>query len=109
MGEMWRRIRNRLAKRLNQPELKNIPMRNLRHHFATHKYDQTKDILLLKSLLGHKKLETTMFYTQLIVHSNEEEYTCKATKDLKEEIELIEHGFQYVTQTGEYKLYRKRK
>jgi hypothetical protein len=50
-----------------------------------------------------------MFYTQLVVHSNEEEYTCKATKDLKEEIELVEHGFQYVTQTGEYKLYRKRK
>jgi len=55
MGEIWRRIRNRLAKKLNQPELKSIPMRNLRHHFATHKYDQTKDILLLKSFLGHKK------------------------------------------------------
>ena len=109
MGEIWRRTRNRLAKKLNQPELKNIPMRNLRHHFATTKYDQTKDILLLKSLLGHKKLETTMFYVQLIVHDNEEEYTCKATNDIKEEMQLIEHGFQYVTQTGEYKLYRKRK
>jgi len=109
MGEIWRRTRNQLAKKLNQPELKNIPMRNLRHYFATMKYDQTKDILLLKSLLGHKKLETTMFYVQLIVHDNEEEYTCKATKDIKEEMELIEHGFQYVTQTGEYKLYRKRK
>jgi integrase len=55
MGEIWIRTRTKLAEMLNQPELKNIPMRNLRHHFATHKYDQTKDILLIKQLLGHKK------------------------------------------------------
>src|SRR4030065_975193 len=90
MGEIWRRTRNRLAKKLNQPELKNIPMRNLRHHFATHKYDQTKDILLLKSLLGHKKLETTMFYTQLITFNENEEYTCKTATNIKEATELLE-------------------
>jgi integrase len=45
LGEAWRNTRNQLAKNLNQPELKKIPMRNLRHHFATHTYDQTKDIL----------------------------------------------------------------
>ena len=55
MGEIWIRTRTKLAEMLNQPELKNIPMRNLRHYFATTKYDQTKDILLIKQLLGHKK------------------------------------------------------
>ena len=109
MGEMWRRTRNRLAKKLNQPELKNIPMRNLRHHFATHKYDQTKDILLLKSLLGHKKLETTMFYVQLIAHDSEEEYTVKTASNIKEATDLIEHGFQYVTEMDNIKIFRKHK
>jgi integrase len=109
MGEMWRRTRNRLAKKLNQSELKNIPMRNLRHHFATYKYDQTKDILLLKTLLGHKKLETTMFYVQLIAHDSDEEYTVKTASNVKEATDLIEHGFQYVTEIDNIKIFRKRK
>jgi integrase len=110
MGEIWIRTRTKLANKLNQPELKNIPMRNLRHHFATHTYDQTKDILLVKQLLGHKKLETTMFYTQLITFDQDDEYTCKATKDDKEATDLIEHGFQYVTTTPNgLMLFRKRK
>ena len=109
MGEIWRRTRNRLAKKLNQPELKNIPMRNLRHHFATTKYDQTKDILLLKSLLGHKKLETTMFYVQLIVHDNEEEYTVKAAQTKEEIIALAESGFAKFDEIDGIHLYRKRK
>jgi len=77
MGEVWRRMRNRLVQKINQPQLKNIPMRNLRHHFATPKYDQTKDVPLVKQLLGHKKTETTMFYTQLITFTEEDEYTVK--------------------------------
>jgi len=109
MGEIWRRTRNRLAKKLNQLELKNIPMRNLRHHFATTKYDQTKDILLLKQLLGHKKLETTMFYVQLIVHDNEEEYTVKTATNIKEATALLEAGFTYIQEIDGIKLYRKRK
>jgi integrase/recombinase XerD len=110
LGEAWRNARHKLADNLNQPELRKIPMRNLRHYFATHTYDQTKDILLVKQLLGHKKLETTMFYTTLITFDQDDEYTCKATKDDKESTDLIEHGFQYVTTTPNgLMLFRKRK
>ncbi len=109
MSETWRQTRNKLAETLNQPHLKNIPMRNLRHHFATMKYDQTKDILLVKQLLGHKKLETTMFYTQLVTINNEEEYTCRTATNIKEDQELLEAGFQYITERDGLKLYRKRK
>ena len=84
-------------------------MRNLRHHFATTKYDQTKDILLLKQLLGHKKLETTMFYVQLIVHDSDEEYTVKTASNIKQATELLEHGFTYIQEIDGIKLYRKRK
>jgi integrase len=109
LGDAWREARKQVAEKLNQPELKNIPMRHLRHHFATMKYDQTRDILLVKQLLGHKKLETTMFYTQLITISGEEEYTCKTATNVKEAAELIEHGFQYVTEMDGLKLFKKRK
>lgn len=109
MGEIWRRERNNLAKKLNNPELKNIPMRNLRHHFATTMYDKTKDILLIKQLLGHKKLETTMYYTTLNSFSEEDEYTAKTASNLKEATDLIEHGFQYVTEIDGIKIFKKRK
>jgi integrase/recombinase XerD len=109
MGEAWRDTRKKLARNLNEPQLKNIPLRNLRHHFATHKYDQTKDILLVKQLLGHKKIETTMFYTQLITFSDGEEYTCKTATSIKEATDLLEHGFTYIQEIDGIKLYRKRK
>jgi len=53
--EMWRRTRNRLATKLNNPQLRQIPLRNLRHHYATTLYAKTKDVLLVMQKLGHKK------------------------------------------------------
>jgi integrase len=98
MGERWRRIRNRLADKLNESQLKAIPLRNLRHFHATKLYDKTKDILLVKQRLGHKKLETTMFYTQLITFTEDDEYTCRTATDVKEATQLIEAGFEYITE-----------
>jgi integrase len=94
-GERWRRIRNRLADKLNELQLKAIPLRNLRHYYATRLYDKTKDILLVKQMLGHKKIETTMFYTQLITFTEDDEYTCKTASNIKEATDLIEHGFKH--------------
>ena len=75
-------------------------MRNLRHYYATNLYDKTKDILLVQARLGHKKIEATLFYTQLISLNEEEEYTCKAAANAQEAMTLIEAGFQYLTTIG---------
>jgi len=109
MGQMWREFRDRLAEKLNDPQLKAIPLRNLRHYYATRLYAKTKDILLVKQRLGHKKLETTMFYTQLIHYNEEEEYTCKTAKTIQDATQLIENGFEYITEIDGLKLFRKRK
>jgi integrase len=109
MGAIWRRTRNRLANKLNQPQLRTIPLRDLRHHYATKTYEQTKDILLVMQKLGHKKIETTMLYTQLVNFNEDEEYTCKTASNVKEATDLIEHGFQYVTEIDGFKLFKKRK
>jgi len=59
--------------------------------------------------MGHSKYETTLFYAQLIHFDNEEEYTCKVAKNIKEATDLIEHGFQYVTEMDGLKIFKKRK
>ena len=71
-------------------------------------YHRTKDILYVKQLLGHKKLDNTLIYTQL-VDFQDDEYTCKVAKTLTEATALIEAGFEYVTELDDCKLFRKRK
>ena len=66
VSHVWMRVRNRLAKRLHEPELKKIRLYDLRHYFATMLYHKTKDILLVKEKLGHRRLENTLVYTHLV-------------------------------------------
>ncbi len=65
--------------------------------------------LHVKNLLGHKKIENTMKYTQLINFETEDKFTCKVAKTLQEATELVETGFEYVTDMNSAKLFRKRK
>jgi len=109
-GKYYRQMRNNLAKKLNDPTLKTIRLYDFRHYYATTLYAKTRDILHVKQQMGHKKLETTLIYTQLL-NLNDEEWTCKVATNVKDATDLIEAGFEYVT--GEYndggKLFRKRK
>jgi integrase/recombinase XerD len=41
----------------------------LRHSFATHMLNQGNNIHVIKTLLGHSKLETTMVYLHLQKHT----------------------------------------
>ena len=109
--KMWRKHRNKLAEKLQDPAIHNIRLYDLRHYYATMLYAKTRDILLVKQQLGHKKIETTMIYTQLINFNENEDYTCKTATTPKESAELIEHGFEYITGTFEDggKQFRKRK
>ena len=109
MGKMWRRTRNRIAENLQDPSIKSIRLYDLRHYYATMLYRKTRDILLVKRNLGHKKIETTLIYTQLLPLSEEDEYTCKTACDVKEAMLLIEQGFEYVTEIDSMKLFKKRK
>jgi len=107
-GKKYRAMRNALAKKLKDPTLQQIRLYDFRHYFATNLYDKTKDILLVKQQMGHKKLETTLIYTQLL-HLEEEEYTTRVAQTIEEDQELIEAGFQYVTERDGMKIYKKRK
>lgn len=60
-------------------------------------------------LPGHRNIKNTLIYTQLVDFENPEEYTCRVAKNLKEDRELIEAGFEYVSERDDLKIYRKRK
>jgi integrase len=107
-GKHYRAMRNSLAEKLHDPSLKNIRLYDLRHYFATTLYAKTRDILLVKQQMGHKKIETTLIYTQLL-NLSEDEWTCKAATNVKEATQLIENGFEYITEMDGTKLFRKRK
>ncbi len=108
MSEQYRILRNRLAEKLQDPTFKTIRLYDFRHFKATMEYHKTKDLLYVKTLLGHKDLRTTLRYTQLL-NTKEEEYTCRVATNTKEDTELIEAGFEYVTERDGLKIYRKRK
>jgi len=59
-------------------------------------------------LLGHHNIMHTLKYTQLVDFPYDE-HVSKAAKTVKEAQELIESGFDYVTDVEGYKLFRKRK
>lgn len=107
-GKTYRMIRNRLAKKLNDLSIKNIRLYDFRHFYATMTCHRTKDILYTKQQMGHKKIETTLLYTQLIDFDNEE-FHYKVAKTPKEISGLIEAGFEYVTEMDGIKFFRKRK
>ena len=109
IGESYRRVRNALAKKLQDPTITQIRLYDFRHFKATMEYHKTKDLLHIKALLGHKDLRTTLRYTQLLETLETDEYYCKAVTNVKEATQLIENGFEYVTEIDGTKLFKKRK
>lgn len=100
--------RKKAAHNLQNPRLLSITLRTFRHFGATMLYHQTRDILLVKKLLGHKKIENTLKYTQLI-QFKDSEYDAATATDIDEAKKLIGSGFEYVTEMNGIKLFRKPK
>jgi integrase len=109
ISESYRRLRNTLARKLQDPTFLTIRLYDFRHFKASMEYHKTKDLLHVKALLGHKDLRTTLRYTQLLEALASDEYHCSTAKDIKEATNLIENGFEYVTEIDGLKLFRKRK
>jgi hypothetical protein len=80
-----------------------------RHWKATIEYARTKGILYVQKLLGHKSLKNTLRYTQLATLPQNEEYICKVAKDVERAKDLVEAGFEYVTDVNGMKLFPKMK
>jgi integrase len=104
--------RTRATAKLNNPRLKRITFHTLRHWKGTMEYHKTKDPWHVKRILGHKTLSSTEVYInieQAIFQITNDGYHVKVAHDLKEACQLIETGFEYVTEMEGSKIFRKRK
>ncbi|MEM2614186.1 MAG: site-specific integrase [Nitrososphaerota archaeon] len=104
----FERYRRRAADKFGNPRLLKISFHTLRHWKATMEYAKTKDILHVMKTLGHRRIENTLIYTQLVKFESDE-YVCKVAKEPEEIAKLIEAGFEYVCEHNGLKFFRKRK
>lgn len=108
MRHNFQHQRKRIAAKLNNQRILQITFHTFRHWKATMEYAKTRNILHVKEVLGHKSLNSTMLYTQL-VSFNEDEFIAAVAHSEEEVCKLIEAGFEYVCDFNGNKIFRKRK
>jgi hypothetical protein len=62
----------------------------------------------MMKMLGHKNIQNTLLYTQLIDFETDDYHSATA-KTVQEAQKLVEAGFEYVCDFEDVKLFRKRK
>jgi len=108
MNRIFWRMKKRVANIVENPRLKAVTFNTFRHWGATMIYHQTRNLLLVKKILGHKRIDSTLRYTQLVC-LKEDEYDVTAATTIEEDQELLKAGFEYVTERNDIKLYRRPK
>jgi len=71
-------------------------------------YAETKDILYAMKILGHRNIQNTLLYTQLISFESDDYHSATA-QNVQEAQKLVEAGFEFVCNFDDIKLFRKRK
>jgi len=107
-ARLFHKQRRQISSKLQNPRMLSISFHTFRHWKATMEYHKTKDILHVMKVLGHKNINNTLVYTQL-VDFQDDEYTARVAHSVDEDKQLIEAGFEYVTERDGHKIYRKRK
>lgn len=80
--------RKAIAQKLNNPRLAKIGFHTLRHWKGTMEYHKIRDIMHVKTVLGHKSVTSTMIYINLesaLFLQTDENFTCKVAHNEKEE------------------------
>ena len=103
--------RKLIAHKIGNPRLLKIHFHTFRYWKGTMIYHETKDMYYTMQRLGHKNIKNTLLYVQLeeALFQGETNYISKVAKTEKEICNLIEAGFEYVTEFQETKIFRKRK
>jgi hypothetical protein len=71
-------------------------------------YAKTKDVLHVMKMLGHRNIQNTLLYTQLINFESDEYHSATAAT-VQDAQKLVEADFEYVCDFNNTKLFRKRK
>jgi hypothetical protein len=66
------------------------------------------NVLTVKRLLGHKRIENTMKYISMI-HFKDDQFEVTTATDIEEAKKVLSAGFEYVTQKDGIMLFRRPK
>lgn len=104
----YRRQRKKIAAKLKNERVNKITFHTFRHFKATMEYAKTKSLLHVMKILGHKSIQNTMLYIQLVNFANDQYHSATATT-VEEAQKLVEAGFEYVCSYDDVKVFRKPK
>ena len=108
-GESYRRFRNRLAKKLNDPSIATIRLYDLRHAWITKTLLRISNVEIVKQLVGHRRLDTTQKYLHLIASDNQE-FDVQGADTKEQAFKLLSAGYTYIQTLPEgTSVYRKPK
>jgi integrase len=108
-GEKYRRLRNRLAKKLNDPTIKAIRLYDLRHAYVTKQLKRCQNAEIVRQIVGHRHLNTTQKYMHLLAGTNGE-WIVEGTTDKERAKQLLASDFTYqLTSPDGYMMFRKPK
>jgi integrase len=108
MRKSFQMQRRRIAAKLRNTRILQITFHTFRHWKATMEYHKTRDILHVMQILGHRSIQNTLIYTQLL-NVKDDEYVARVASTEKEACQLVEAGFEYVCEYNGNKIFRKRK
>jgi len=110
MGDVFRKTRQRTAKKLQRPELLKITLYSFRHYFASKLYQQTREYLVVMRALGHKRIQQTITYIHMITDGfDDNDFTTATAETVKDARRLIEDGYSKVDEFNGIHIYKKRK
>jgi len=109
---MWKcfsQVRKRAAALQQNPRLLAIAFRSFRHWGGSMIAHYTNgNVLTVKKLLRHKRIENTMKYISMI-HFKDDEFEVTTATTIEEAKQILGSGFDYVTQKDGIMLFRRPK
>jgi integrase len=109
-GDLFRRLRNRLATKMQDESIRAIRLYDLRHAYVTNLLRKIQNAEIVSQKMGHKRLNTTQNYIHLLSDTENGEWIVESTTDQKRADELLAQDFTYCLTTPDgYMKFRKRK
>jgi hypothetical protein len=109
MQSTFIKVRKRVAYKLQNPRILRISYVTFRHWGATMVYHYSRGgLLLVQKLLGHKRITSTMKYTQLI-QFKDDEYDVATATTIEEAKTIVAAGYDYVTEKQGITLFKRPK
>lgn len=103
------RVRKRAARTLQNPRLLKISFKSFRHWGGSMLAHYTNgNVLTVKKLLRHKRVENTMKYISM-VHFKNDEFEVTTATTVEEAKQVLSAGFEYITEKDGIMLFRKPK